>query len=160
LRIACRSGGLALDHGDGCQPAAASCRQARRTINGHPADGLTRDDVLDDITLYWLDQHGGLCGSLLLGKQGRVNNAADISIPAAVSVFPGENYQPREAGPSGRITLIYFNEVDKGGTCAGTAATVCRRGSRGLTAAAQIDLKRSARAWRRPPSISQARSTS
>ncbi|MBV9633032.1 MAG: alpha/beta fold hydrolase, partial [Methylobacteriaceae bacterium] len=45
-----------LDHGDGYgQPAAAIMSAALgRTINGHPADGLTHDDVLDDITLYWL----------------------------------------------------------------------------------------------------------
>ena len=45
-----------LDHGDGYgQPAAAiTSAVLGRTINGHPAGDLTRDDVLDDITLYWL----------------------------------------------------------------------------------------------------------
>ena len=49
-----------LDHGDGYgQPAAAiTSAVLGHTINGHPAGDLTRDDVLDDITLYWLTNTG------------------------------------------------------------------------------------------------------
>ena len=49
-----------LDHGDGYgQPAAAMTSAVLgRTINGHPAGDLTRDDVLDNITLYWLTKRG------------------------------------------------------------------------------------------------------
>jgi pimeloyl-ACP methyl ester carboxylesterase len=58
-----------IDHGDGwAQPAAAmESALAGRTINGHPAGDLTRDDILDDITLLG-DQHRDFLGSSLLGK--------------------------------------------------------------------------------------------
>jgi len=107
-----------LDHGDGYgQPAAAIMSAVLgRTINGHPADGLTRDDVLDDITLYWLTNTAVSAARFYWENKVGVNNAADISIPAAVSVFPGENYQaPRSWTERAYHKLIYFNEVDKGG---------------------------------------------
>src|SRR5712672_2054856 len=107
-----------LDHGDGYgQPAAAIMSAVLgRTINGHPADGLTRDDVLDDITLYWLTNTAVSAARFYWENKVSVNNAADISIPAAVSVFPGENYQaPRSWTERAYHKLIYFNEVDKGG---------------------------------------------
>jgi hypothetical protein len=55
-----------LDHGDGyAQPAAAiTSAVLGRTINGHPAGDLTRDDVLDNITLYWLTHTGISSGRL------------------------------------------------------------------------------------------------
>ena len=106
------------------------------TSHGHPAGDLTRDDVLDNITLYWLTGTAVSCGPPLLGKsQFSLYNAADVSIPAAVSVFPGENYQaPRSWAERAYHNLIYFNEVDKGGHYRrlGTAATLFRRGPRGL----------------------------
>ena len=107
-----------LDHGDGYgQPAAAIMSAVLgRTINGHPADGLTRDDVLDDITLYWLTNTAVSAARFYWENKVGVNNAADISIPAAVSVFPGENYQaPRSWTERAYHNLIYFNEVGKGG---------------------------------------------
>jgi pimeloyl-ACP methyl ester carboxylesterase len=107
-----------LDHGDGYgQPAAAIMSAVLgRTINGHPADGLTRDDVLDDITLYWLTNTAVSAARFYWENKVGVNNAANISIPAAVSVFPGENYQaPRSWTERAYHKLIYYNEVDKGG---------------------------------------------
>jgi pimeloyl-ACP methyl ester carboxylesterase len=107
-----------LDHGDGYgQPAAAIMSAVLgRTINGHPADGLTRDDVLDDITLYWLTNTAVSAARFYWENKIGVNNAAYISIPAAVSVFPGENYQaPRSWTERAYHKLIYFNEVGKGG---------------------------------------------
>jgi pimeloyl-ACP methyl ester carboxylesterase len=107
-----------LDHGDGYgQPAAAIMSAVLgRTINGHPADGLTRDDVLDDITLYWLTNTAVSAARFYWENKVSVNNAAYISIPAAVSVFPGENYQaPRSWTERAYHKLIYFNEVGKGG---------------------------------------------
>ena len=82
----------------------------------HASAGLTRDDVLDNITLYWLTNTAVSAASPLLGKQGRLFNAANISIPAAVTVFPGEIYQaPRSWTELAYHKLIYFNEADKGG---------------------------------------------
>ena len=107
-----------LDHGDGYgQPAAAVMSAVLgRTINGHPADGLTRDDVLDDITLYWLTNTAVSAARFYWENKFNLYNATNISIPAAVSVFPGENYQaPRSWAEQAYHKLIYFNEVEKGG---------------------------------------------
>ena len=110
--------GWLLDHGDGYgQPAAAIMSAVLgRTINGHPADGLARDDVLDDITLYWLTNTAVSAARFYWENHINLYNAADVSIPAAVSVFPGENYPaPRSWTERAYHKLIYFNEVEKGG---------------------------------------------
>jgi pimeloyl-ACP methyl ester carboxylesterase len=107
-----------LDHGDGyAQPAAAlTSAVLGRTINGHPAGDLTRDDVLDDITLYWLTNTGVSAGRIYWENKVNLYLPANISIPAAVTVFPGENYQaPRSWAEKAYHKLIYFNKVDKGG---------------------------------------------
>jgi len=107
-----------LDHGDGYgQPAGAIMSAVLgRTVNGHPADGLTRDDVLDDIALYWLTNSAVSAARFYWENRINLYNAADVSIPAAVSVFPGENYQaPRSWAERAYHKLICFNEVDKGG---------------------------------------------
>ena len=108
----------ALDHGDGYgQPAAAvTSAVLGRTINGHSAGDLTRDDILDNITLYWLTNTGISSGRLYWETHFSLYNAADVPIPAAVTVFPGENYQaPRSWTEQAYHKLIYFNEVDRGG---------------------------------------------
>jgi pimeloyl-ACP methyl ester carboxylesterase len=107
-----------LDHGDGYgQPAAAiTSAVLGRTINGHPAGNLTRDDVLDDFTLYWLTNTAVSAARFYWESHINLYNAADVSIPAAVSVFPGENYQaPRSWTEQAYHKLIYYNTVDKGG---------------------------------------------
>ncbi len=107
-----------IDHGDGYgQPAAAiTSAVLGRTINGHPAGDLTRDDVLDDITLYWLTNTGVSAGRLYWENKLNLYNAADVPIPAAVTVFPGESYQaPRSWTERAYHRLIYYNRVDKGG---------------------------------------------
>jgi hypothetical protein len=62
-------------------------------------------------------------------------NAVNLSIPAAVSVFPGEIYQaPRSWTERAYHKLIYFNQAGEGGLCGlGTAATLFRRSSRGIS---------------------------
>ena len=88
----------------------------RRTVNGRPADGLTRDDVLDDITLYWLTNTAISAARFYWENRFNLYNAANVAIPAAVSVFPGENYQaPRSWAERAYHKLIYYNRVDKGG---------------------------------------------
>src|SRR5271155_3486581 len=107
-----------FDHGDGYgQPAAAiTSAVLGRTINGHPAGDLTRDDVLDDFTLYWLTNTAVSAARFYWESHTSLYNAANVSIPAAVSVFPGENYRaPRSWTERAYSKLIYFNEVDKGG---------------------------------------------
>jgi pimeloyl-ACP methyl ester carboxylesterase len=107
-----------LDHPDGYgQPAAAMTSAVLgRTINGHAAGDLTRDDVLDDITLYWLTNTGISAARFYWETHINLYNAADVSVPAAVSIFPGENYRaPRSWVERAYSKLIYFHEVDKGG---------------------------------------------
>jgi pimeloyl-ACP methyl ester carboxylesterase len=107
-----------IDHGDGwAQPAAAmTSALAGRTINGHPAGDLTRDDILDDVTLYWVTNTGVSSGRLYWENRLNLYLAADVSIPAAVTVFPGENYEaPRSWAERAYHKLIYYNRVDKGG---------------------------------------------
>ena len=107
-----------FDHGDGYgQPAAAiTSAVLGRTINGHPAGDLTRDDVLDDFTLYWLTNTAISAARFYWDLHLNLYNAANVSIPAAVSVFPGENYQaPRSWTEQAYHKLIYYNQVDRGG---------------------------------------------
>src|SRR5580692_1595146 len=84
-----------FDHGDGYdQPAAAMTSAVLgHSVNGHPAGELTRDDILDDITLYWLTNTAVSAARFYWENHINLYNAADVSIPAALSVFPGETYQ-------------------------------------------------------------------
>jgi pimeloyl-ACP methyl ester carboxylesterase len=107
-----------FDHGDGDgQPAAAMTSAVfGRTINGHPAGDLTRDDVLDDITLYWLTNTAVSAARFYWELHFSLYNAANVSVPTAVSAFPGENYQaPRGWTERAYSKLIYFNKVERGG---------------------------------------------
>jgi pimeloyl-ACP methyl ester carboxylesterase len=72
--------------------------------------------VLDNISLYWLTNTGVSAGRLYWENKASLYNAANVHIPAAVTVFPGENYRaPRSWAERAYHKLIYFNEVDKGG---------------------------------------------
>jgi pimeloyl-ACP methyl ester carboxylesterase len=107
-----------LDHGDGNgQPAAAMMSAVLgREIDGHTAGDLARDDVLDDFTLYWVTNTAISAARFYWESHFSLYNAADVSIPAAVSVFPGENYQaPRSWTERAYHKLVYYNKVDKGG---------------------------------------------
>jgi hypothetical protein len=83
-----------VDHGDGYDQPAASITSAvfGHTVNGHSVGDLTRDDVLDDITLYWLTNTGVSSGRIYWENKINLYVAADVPIPAAITVFPGENY--------------------------------------------------------------------
>jgi len=108
-----------FDHGDGWgQPAATiASAVAGHTIDGHSAGAVTRDDVLDNITLYWLTNTAVSAARFYWENKGMsATNAVDISIPAAVSVFPGELYQaPRSWTERAYHKLIHYNALDKGG---------------------------------------------
>jgi pimeloyl-ACP methyl ester carboxylesterase len=108
-----------LDHGDGyAQPAATIISAVLgRTVNGHAASDITRDDVLDDITLYWLTNTGISAARFYWENKGMsALNAVDVSIPAAVSVFPGEIYQaPQSWTERAYHKLVHYNKLDKGG---------------------------------------------
>jgi pimeloyl-ACP methyl ester carboxylesterase len=87
---------------------------------GEPEKVFTRDEMLDDITLYWLTNTGASSSrSYWDGAQlgGGPFNAFDIpKVPVAVSIFPGEIYRaPKSWGEINLHKLIYWNEVTKGG---------------------------------------------
>ncbi len=104
-----------LDHNDADgQPAAAVAAALDRTESA--TGELTRDEVLDNITLYWLTNTGVSASRLYWEYKGGFFNAKGVSIPVAVTVFPGEQYQaPRSWAEQAYPELIYFNEVDRGG---------------------------------------------
>jgi pimeloyl-ACP methyl ester carboxylesterase len=107
-----------IDHGDGdAQPAAAITAAARTpTGDGHPATELTRDDVLDNITFYWLTNTGVSSSRLYWENKLPFFDVKNVSIPAAVTVYPGELYQtPRSWAEKAYPKLIHYNRVDKGG---------------------------------------------
>jgi pimeloyl-ACP methyl ester carboxylesterase len=87
------------------------------TYSGGDAErSLTKDEMLDDITLYWLTNSAISSAQLYWENNANNFNAVDIAIPAAITVFPGEIYRaPRSWAERSYHNLIYFNEVDKGG---------------------------------------------
>jgi len=87
-----------------------------------PAQSPTKDDVLDDITLYWVTNSGTSSGRLYWENAGRaVTSAAaqkssEISVPVAITVFPDEVYRvPESWARRAYPKLAYFHEVDRGG---------------------------------------------
>ena len=102
-----------LDHGDGTgQPGLVE-----KVLQGTYQSDLTRDDLLDNITLYWLTNTGVSSARLYWENKADFFDAKPITIPFAISVFPAELYQaPRSwAERAYPDNLIYFNELDKGG---------------------------------------------
>jgi pimeloyl-ACP methyl ester carboxylesterase len=88
---------------------------SRAFVDGQPVDGLTRDEILDNITLYWLTNTGVSSSRLYWENKLGFFDVKGVSIPAAVSVFPNELYQaPRSWAEEAYPNLIYFNEVDRG----------------------------------------------
>ena len=104
-----------LDHNDADgQPAAAVASALNRPTSA--TGELTRDEILDNITLYWLTNTGVSASRLYWEYKGGFFNAKGVSIPVAVSVFPGEQYEaPRSWTERAYPKLIYYNKVDKGG---------------------------------------------
>jgi pimeloyl-ACP methyl ester carboxylesterase len=83
---------------------------------GNAEQVLTQDEMLDDISLYWLTNTAVSSAQLYWENNANNFNAVDISIPAAITVFPGEIYRaPKSWAEKSYHNLIYFNEVKKGG---------------------------------------------
>ena len=104
---------FAIDHGDGTgQPGLLG-----RILEGESLGALTRDDILDNITLYWLTNTGVSAARLYWENKADFFDAKNISIPYAISVFPDELYQaPRTwAERAYPKNLIHYNRLDKGG---------------------------------------------
>jgi pimeloyl-ACP methyl ester carboxylesterase len=104
-----------LDHNDADgQPAAAVAAALDRTTSA--TGELTRDEVLDNITLYWLTNTAVSASRLYWEYKGGFFNAKGVTIPVATTVFPSEQYQaPRSWAEQAYPNLIYYNQVDKGG---------------------------------------------
>jgi pimeloyl-ACP methyl ester carboxylesterase len=104
-----------LDHNDADGQPAAAVASALNRITSATGE-LTRDEILDNITLYWLTNTGVSASRLYWEYKGGFFNAKGVSIPVAVSVFPGEQYEaPRSWTERAYPKLVYFNKVDKGG---------------------------------------------
>jgi pimeloyl-ACP methyl ester carboxylesterase len=89
---------------------------AKLFVDGEPFGALTRDDILDNITLSWLTNTGVSSARLYTEFKGGFFHDLSIDIPTAVSIFPEEIYQaPRSWTERSFHNLIHFNEVDKGG---------------------------------------------
>jgi len=98
---------------------AASLALITRVFDGQ-SEGLTRDDVLDNITLYWLTNTAVSSARLYwenrLTARAGIFDVKNVSIPVAVSAFPDEIYQaPRSWAERAYPKLIYYNKLDKGG---------------------------------------------
>jgi pimeloyl-ACP methyl ester carboxylesterase len=105
-----------LDHDDAAgQPAAAIVEALNRKTS--TTGDLTRDEVLDNITLYWLTNTGVSASRLYWEYKGGFWNAKGVTnVPVAVSVFPNEAYQaPRTWTEKAYPKLVYYNQLDKGG---------------------------------------------
>jgi pimeloyl-ACP methyl ester carboxylesterase len=104
---------FAIDHGDGTgQPGLIG-----QILGGRVPVSLTRDDILDNITLYWLTNTGVTAARLYWENTADFFDAKPISIPFAISVFPDELYQvphswAERAYPD---NLIHYNRLDRGG---------------------------------------------
>lgn len=83
---------------------------------GEPEKVLTRDEILDDISLYWLTNSATSAAQIYWEDHSNNFNAREISTPVAITVFPGEIYQaPKTWAKRCYHNLIYFNEVNNGG---------------------------------------------
>jgi pimeloyl-ACP methyl ester carboxylesterase len=89
-----------------------------RVFDGDPDSrfGLSRDDVLDNITFYWLTNTGVSSGRIYRESKLGFFGVKGVSVPVAVSVFPDEIYgAPRGWVEQAYPKLIHYNQLDKGG---------------------------------------------
>ena len=86
-----------------------------RVFNGQP-EGLRRDDILDNVTLYWLTNTAVSSARLYWESKLAFFAPKGVPIPAAVSVFPDEIYAaPRSWTEKAYPKLIHYNRLPKGG---------------------------------------------
>jgi pimeloyl-ACP methyl ester carboxylesterase len=106
-----------FDHGDGdAVPTASWMAAIRKSAKEVPDTELSRDDLLDNITLYWLTNTAVSSGRLYWENKLSFFGVKNVKIPVAVSVFPGELYQaPRSWSERAYPKLIHYNKLDKGG---------------------------------------------
>jgi pimeloyl-ACP methyl ester carboxylesterase len=96
---------------------------SRAFVDDQPAGNLTRDHILDNVTLYWLTGTGASAArSYWEGGRATAQAAASgqappaVSLPVGFTTFPGEIFRaPRSWVEKSYPTLVYFNDVDRGG---------------------------------------------
>jgi pimeloyl-ACP methyl ester carboxylesterase len=94
---------------------ASSYADIASAFLGNPVGGLTRDEILDNVTYTWLTNTGVSSARLYWENKVGFFNVKGVSVPAAVSVFPNEIYKaPRSWAERAYPKLVYFNEVDRG----------------------------------------------
>jgi len=99
-----------LDHDQHSQ------EQIARAFDGHPDGSLTRDTVLDNITLYWLTNTGTSAGRLYWENAHIAYKGEVKGVPTAFTVFPGELWRaPRSWVEKAFTNLVYYNQVERGG---------------------------------------------
>jgi pimeloyl-ACP methyl ester carboxylesterase len=90
-------------------------------VDGKPSGNLTRDQILDNVTLYWLTGTGATAArsyweSGVAAAKAAGQTPPPVSVPVGFTTFPGEIWQtPRSWAEASYPTLAYFNKVDKGG---------------------------------------------
>jgi hypothetical protein len=94
---------------------------SRAFVDGQPSGGLSRDHILDNITLYWLTGTGA-SAARSYWEAGRAQALAagqappEVKLPVGFTTFPGEIFQaPRSWVERGYPNLVYFHEADRGG---------------------------------------------
>jgi len=96
---------------------------SRAFVDGEPAGNLTRDHIVDNITLYWLTGTGDSAarsywedGQALAQASASGQAPPEVSVPVGFTTFPGEIWRtPRSWVENSYPNVTYFNEVDKGG---------------------------------------------
>ncbi|MCZ6618860.1 MAG: epoxide hydrolase [Gammaproteobacteria bacterium] len=84
--------------------------------DGHPENVLTRDELLDNVMMYWLTASGASSGRLYWESFGGGGQADEVTVPTGCSIFPKEIFRCSKRWAEKRFTnLIYWNELDKGG---------------------------------------------
>ena len=83
---------------------------------GHPAEAISVDHMLDDITLYWLTDTAASSARLYYESWGKDFVRMPLDLPVAVSIFKGDFFTPPKVwGDQTYSKLFYWNEVAKGG---------------------------------------------
>ncbi len=94
---------------------ASSYEDIAKALDGNPVGNLTRDEILDNITMTWVTNTGISSGRLYWENKLGFFDVKGVKVPAAVTVFPRELYQaPRSWTEKAYPNLIYFHEVDRG----------------------------------------------
>jgi epoxide hydrolase len=84
--------------------------------NGHPENVLTRDELLDNIMMYWLPDTSASSARLYWESFRNFSTDYQVNVPAGCSIFPKEIFRTSRRWAEKRFTrLVYFNELDKGG---------------------------------------------